>query len=146
MTSLIKEVGSYLTAAKRWWSEQASSVRNWTVGIVVGIGVFFTGGLVLHAAMTGIMVNFFFWYGLYNPQMKAFMERHGRKIDVAITIGSIAVGLVVGPTMGLAMMFIAGFFSLIRRAVCPALNEQGLEEGGDTIEGQYIPGPQEARE
>lgn len=137
MKEFFVEVRSFFTSVKRWWKDQDIGFRHWVIGLTVGLGVFMVGGLVLHAAMAGLMVNFFFWYGMYNPQMKAFMERHGRKIDVTITVGSIVAGLVVGPTMGLSMMFIAGFFSFIRRAVCPALNEQA------TVEGQIVSGPKE---
>lgn len=134
---------SYLSIAEKWWKEQDESSRNFIIGGAAAVAVFFAGGVVLHAALTGLAVNGFFWYGMWNPSMKKWMEDHGRKLDVVMTVGSIGAAVVVGPTVGLSLMFIAGFFSLIRRAVCPPVaeeiesNNQGND--GNVIEGEFIP-------
>jgi hypothetical protein len=75
--------------------------------------------------------------------MKDFMVAHGRKIDVAMTVGSIATAVLVGPTMGMSLMFIAGFFSLIRRGVCPPGEQSSttteIATTEKVIEGEIVP-------
>ena len=126
-----KKKKSYFSAAEKWWKEQDESSRNFIIGGVAAVAVFFAGGVVLHGALTGLAVNGFFWYGMWNPSMKKWMEGHGRKLDVAMTVGSIGAAIFVGPTVGMSLMFIAGFFSLIRRAVCPPVEEPAVSDKSD---------------
>lgn len=122
---------SYFSAAEKWWKEQDEGTKNVIIGGVATFVVFFAGGIVLHAALTGLAVNGFFWYGMWNPSMKEWMETHGRKLDVVLTIGSIAAAVAVGATVGLSLMFIAGFFSLIRRAACPTVEAPAVPNKSD---------------
>lgn len=109
--------GNPLDIAERWWEGQPQKNKNLIVGAGVGLALFFTGGLVLQAALTGLLTNVFFWYGLGGRQMTDFMKEWGRTIDIALTVASIAVGVFIGPTMALSMIFIVGFFSMFRNAI-----------------------------
>lgn len=131
---------SYFSAAEKWWKEQDEGTRNVIIGGVTAFVIFFAGGIVLHAALTGLAVNGFFWYGMWNPGMKEWMEMHGRKLDIFLTIGSIGAAVAVGATVGLSLMFIAGFFSLIRRALCPTVEAPAVENKGDedTITAEFV--------
>lgn len=119
---------SYFSAAEKWWNEQDQGTHNVIIGGVSALVIFFAGGIVLHAALTGLAVNAFFWYGMWNPDMKAWMQEYGRKLDIFLTVGSIGAAIFVGATVGLSLMFIAGFFSLIRRALCPTIAAPAVQK------------------
>jgi len=144
MGEVVATARSWLAAAKNLWREMSAETHNVVIGCVLVGAAVLTGGWLLHSVLSGLLVNAFFWYGLWSPQMKRFMERYGRKIDILLTVGTAVMAVFVGPTMGGSLLFIAGFFSLIRRHVCPTLPADEAKEVSkkdeDIIEGEVVYG------
>lgn len=151
MRSSFLGVKSYFSAAEKWWKEQDESTRTAIFIGGIAAAVMITGGIVLHAAITGLATNAFLWWGLIGPKQKEFLTHHGRKIGTLGFIFSIAAVPFVGANVGLSLMFTSGIFDVWRRVVCPSIEEpeskndnQGkVSSDDDTIDAEFIPNNQQ---
>lgn len=123
---------------KRW---RASNSKQKTAAMV-GMGIlgfsFLVGGVFLQAAVgAAITIGLLGWEFHDSPWVNRFMHKHGRKLDIALTI----VGVMGGPGGGVtAILFgflLGGFFTILRMLIW---------EGGETSKAEATVCPKCAAE
>lgn len=121
MSEILKTLRGLKDRVVKWWREAHPKQR---VALGVGVGVlgvsFLVGGVFIQAAVgAGITVGLLGMEFHDSPWVGRFMRKHGKKLDMALTI----VGVIAGPGGGItAILFgflLGGFFTIMRLLLWP---------------------------
>jgi hypothetical protein len=124
---------------KAWWA--ALSPRQ-VLAAGIGAGMmgiaWLSGGILFQAAIGGLIINTLLWFMIKDSElMMAFMERHGIKIDVAITLIGILSGGNSATSWLTAVMF-GGFFTVYRTLITGGLRPASVAPvEGITLNAEY---------
>tara|TARA_B110000211_G_scaffold207722_1_gene243773 strand:- start:700 stop:1146 length:447 start_codon:yes stop_codon:yes gene_type:complete len=136
---ILKALSGAFEKAKEWWA--ALTVRQ-VMAAGIGAGMLaiggLAGGILFQAAIGGLIINTLLWFMIKDSDlMMRFMERHGIKIDVAITLIGILSGGNSATSWLTAVMF-GGFFTVFRTLITGGDTPSGVvEPGGVILDAQF---------
>lgn len=102
--------------AKDFWSRFNSRQKEAaSIGIcMLGAGVL-AGGIILQAAVGGLIVNTLFWIMVQDSEwFSNLLNKFGKKVDIALTCASIFFSPAAGVTGWIMGAMIGGFFTVFR--------------------------------
>ena len=129
MIETVKDFFNGLVDTLRGW--KASLIEWWNTldrkqmiaavaGVGVMVGAWITGGMIFQAAVGAFIINGLLWLMIYDiPYVQKVMAKHGKKIDLFLTVGGIFFGPGTGVLMWLSGAMIGVFFTTFRHLLMP---------------------------
>ena len=135
---LAKAFNTFAEKAKAWWV--ALSPRQ-VVAAGIGAGMLaigaIAGGILFQAAIGGLIINTLLWFMIKDsPVMLQFMQKHGIKVDVVITLAGILAGGKSATSWLTAVMF-GGFFTVYRTLITGGDRLANAEKEGIVMDVPY---------
>jgi hypothetical protein len=117
MTLMVQKISRCYDTARNWWAGMSDSQQNAGLAITGFTGIcLLTGGAIAQFAIAAVLTNVCFWYLVKDsPKTMEFTRRHGRKIDIAVTIAAVfgSGGTLGGFLLGLFFASVATFFRVM---------------------------------
>jgi|JI10StandDraft_1071094.scaffolds.fasta_scaffold47040_4 hypothetical protein len=119
MGDLFKKLLDFKNRAIKWWGKLRPKQKSSALvaGGILGLS-FLVGGVFIQAAVgAAVTVGCLGWATYDSPWVSKLMNRHGKVVDITLTI----LGIVAGPGGGItAVLFgcmLGGFFTVLRTMI-----------------------------